>query len=133
MLTLTSSLKPILFSYKPLMKSKPEFFRVTYNLSSPRTLRFSVNKQRNKKLHGLSPRTNYIDRATAACWWSQCQRLRIEGDGSLRLYSWPSTPDKERNSKKYTCNTFCAHKQFEDLIMAVYTFSFYEGKTCLRS
>jgi hypothetical protein len=32
-----------------------------------------------KKLHGLSPRANYTDRATAACRRSECQLLRIEG------------------------------------------------------
>jgi hypothetical protein len=32
-----------------------------------------------KKLHGLSPRANYTDRATAACQRSDCQLLRIEG------------------------------------------------------
>jgi hypothetical protein len=32
-----------------------------------------------KKLHGLSPRANYTDRATAACRRSDCQFLRIEG------------------------------------------------------
>jgi hypothetical protein len=31
------------------------------------------------KLHGLNPRANYSDRATAACWRSLCQFLRIEG------------------------------------------------------
>jgi hypothetical protein len=31
-----------------------------------------------KKLHGLSPRTNHTDRATAACRRSYCQLLRIE-------------------------------------------------------
>jgi hypothetical protein len=30
-------------------------------------------------LHGLSPRANYIDRATSACRRSDCQLLRIEG------------------------------------------------------
>jgi hypothetical protein len=30
-------------------------------------------------LHGLSPRANYTDRATAACQRSDCQLLRIEG------------------------------------------------------
>jgi hypothetical protein len=30
-------------------------------------------------LHGLSPRANYIDRATAACRRSDCQLVRIEG------------------------------------------------------
>jgi hypothetical protein len=32
-----------------------------------------------KKLHGLSPRANYTDRATAACRRNYCQLLRIEG------------------------------------------------------
>jgi hypothetical protein len=32
-----------------------------------------------KKLHGLSPWTNYTDRATAACRRSDCQLLLIEG------------------------------------------------------
>jgi hypothetical protein len=32
-----------------------------------------------KKLRGLSPRANYTDRATAACWRSDCQLLRIKG------------------------------------------------------
>jgi hypothetical protein len=31
------------------------------------------------KLHGLSPRSNYTDRATAASRRSDCQLLRIEG------------------------------------------------------
>jgi hypothetical protein len=30
------------------------------------------------KLHGLSPRVNYTDRATATCRRSDCQLLRIE-------------------------------------------------------
>jgi hypothetical protein len=36
-------------------------------------------KLKKKKLHGLSPRANYTDRATAACRRSDCQLLRIEG------------------------------------------------------
>jgi hypothetical protein len=31
------------------------------------------------KLHGLSPRANYTDRATATCRRSDCQLLRIRG------------------------------------------------------
>jgi hypothetical protein len=31
------------------------------------------------KLHGLSPRANYTDRATAACWRSDCQRFADRG------------------------------------------------------
>jgi hypothetical protein len=34
--------------------------------------------QTTNKLHGLSPRANYTDRATAACRRSDCQLLRIE-------------------------------------------------------
>jgi hypothetical protein len=34
---------------------------------------------KTKKLHGLSLRANYTDRATAACRRSDCQLLRIEG------------------------------------------------------
>jgi hypothetical protein len=36
------------------------------------------NKQKTNKLHGLSPRANYTDRATASRR-SDCQLLRIEG------------------------------------------------------
>jgi hypothetical protein len=35
--------------------------------------------QKTNKLHGLSPRANYIDRATAASRRSNCQLLRIKG------------------------------------------------------
>jgi hypothetical protein len=37
------------------------------------------SKQKQNKLHGLSPRANYTDRATAACRRSYCQLLRIKG------------------------------------------------------
>jgi hypothetical protein len=37
---------------------------------------FKTNKT---KLHGLNPRTNYTDRATAACRRSDCQLLWIKG------------------------------------------------------
>jgi hypothetical protein len=36
-------------------------------------------KKTKTKLHGLSPRANYTDRATVACRRSDCQLLRIEG------------------------------------------------------
>jgi hypothetical protein len=41
------------------------------------------------KLHGLSPRANYNNRATAACRRSDCQQRvpRGQRDGSLRPYS----------------------------------------------
>jgi hypothetical protein len=34
---------------------------------------------KTNKLHGLSQRANYTDRATAACRRSDCQLLRIKG------------------------------------------------------
>jgi hypothetical protein len=39
----------------------------------------SRNSTPKNKLHGLSPRANYTDRATAACRRSDCQLLRIKG------------------------------------------------------
>jgi hypothetical protein len=36
-------------------------------------------KKTKTKLHGLSPRANYTDRAIAACRRSDCQLVRIEG------------------------------------------------------
>jgi hypothetical protein len=38
-----------------------------------------TTKKKKTKLHGLSPRANYTDRATAASLWSGCQLLRIKG------------------------------------------------------
>jgi hypothetical protein len=38
-----------------------------------------TSQSRFKKFHGLSPRANYTDRATAACRRSDCQLVRIEG------------------------------------------------------
>jgi hypothetical protein len=43
------------------------------------TPRFIRHLKKNFKLHGLSPRANYTDRATAACRRSDCQLLQIEG------------------------------------------------------
>jgi hypothetical protein len=50
----------------------------------PRTIqdwssRLTPELWHKKKLHGLSPRANYTDRATVACRRSNCQLLRIEG------------------------------------------------------
>jgi hypothetical protein len=39
----------------------------------------SIKTNKQNKLHGLSPRANYTDRATAACPRSDCQLLRIKG------------------------------------------------------
>jgi hypothetical protein len=41
--------------------------------------------KKKTKLHGLSPRANYTDRATAACRRSDCQILRIEGGHVVRV------------------------------------------------
>jgi hypothetical protein len=38
-----------------------------------------LNLYSKSKLHGLGPRVNYTDRATAVCRRSDCQLLRIEG------------------------------------------------------
>jgi hypothetical protein len=40
---------------------------------------FPTKKKKKKKNHGLSPRANYTDRATAACRRSDCQLLRNLG------------------------------------------------------
>jgi hypothetical protein len=52
----------------------------TWNPSSTLTSLTSHKTKKTKtKLHGLSPRANYTDRATAACRRSDCQIVRIEG------------------------------------------------------
>jgi hypothetical protein len=38
-----------------------------------------IKQKKTNKLHGLSPRANYTDRATAASRRSDCQLLRIKG------------------------------------------------------
>jgi hypothetical protein len=45
----------------------------------PKTAAVSKQNVQKKKLHGLSPRANYTDRATAASRRSGCQLLRIKG------------------------------------------------------
>jgi hypothetical protein len=47
-------------------------------LKNIQCMSYSRAKQPNK-LHGLSPRANYTDRATTACQRSDCQLLWIEG------------------------------------------------------
>jgi hypothetical protein len=78
-----------------------EFIRQIYPDSSHTSWYAILNQPRNIiyiKLHGLSPRANYTDRATAACRRSDCQLLRIEVpsgqcDRSLRPYSRFSTQE----------------------------------------
>jgi hypothetical protein len=43
------------------------------------TTKLCHDKYKKNKLHGLSPRANYTDRATAPCRQSDCQFLRIVG------------------------------------------------------
>jgi hypothetical protein len=40
---------------------------------------YYTNLNLKLKLHGLSPRANYTDRATATCQRSDCQLVRVEG------------------------------------------------------
>jgi hypothetical protein len=47
-------------------------------LSKRRSVQISAWTPKTPKLHGLSPRANYTDRATAACRRSDCQLVRIE-------------------------------------------------------
>jgi hypothetical protein len=54
------------------------FFTAYFPVSSLR-LSMVPGAYISKKLHGLSPRANYTDRATAACRRSDCQLLRIKG------------------------------------------------------
>jgi hypothetical protein len=50
-----------------------------YQIKEGRPSREFITNCIHTKLHGLSPRANYTDRATAACRWSDYQLLRIEG------------------------------------------------------
>jgi hypothetical protein len=38
-----------------------------------------ITERIKKKLHGLSPRANYTDLATAACWRSDCHLFADRG------------------------------------------------------
>jgi hypothetical protein len=49
------------------------------------TLFYCVLEEIIKKLHGLSPRANYIDRATATCRRSDCQLFEARGDPYGRI------------------------------------------------
>jgi hypothetical protein len=69
------------------------FNQILYYCVSYMIMSYCIFTTKKKKLHGLSPRANYTDRATAACRRSDCQLLRIERvprgqrDRSLRPYS----------------------------------------------
>jgi hypothetical protein len=51
---------------------------VCYTLSEGWDSKSLSSTTKKNKLHGLSPRANNTDRATAACRRSECQLLRIE-------------------------------------------------------
>jgi hypothetical protein len=60
---------------KPIRFLSSSSLIVLTTLSGPRSKLTKIKT----KLHGLSPRANYTDRATAACWQSDCQLLRTDG------------------------------------------------------
>jgi hypothetical protein len=63
---------------EPILSSRTPRFNFSSTLYPPDLL-YTVYDLELTKLHGLSPRANYTDRATAASRRSDCQRLRIEG------------------------------------------------------
>jgi hypothetical protein len=62
--------------YSPDVKMEAEFCSETLGNLYQAAWPYKTKKQ---TLHGLSPRANYTDRATAACRRSDCQLVRIEG------------------------------------------------------
>jgi hypothetical protein len=63
-------------NYDEVKKLEDRWTKLTKNSPAYKTCVIILSE---KKLHGLSPRANYTDRATAACRRSDCQLLRIEG------------------------------------------------------
>jgi hypothetical protein len=58
------------------------FFRWRITLTTTRIMDYTLSGilvKTKTKLHGLSPRANYTDRATAAWGRSDCQLVRIDG------------------------------------------------------
>jgi hypothetical protein len=54
-------------------------FRLLRETSFSKSSLLYSTKKKKTKLRGLSPQANYTDRATAVCWRSLCQILRVEG------------------------------------------------------
>jgi hypothetical protein len=75
-----SILKPVSIQLCPSITSvrDSETLQVEQEETTDFLLKY-INNNNNKKLRGLSPQANYTDRATAACWRSLRQILRIEG------------------------------------------------------
>jgi hypothetical protein len=76
----------ILFYYVTIdfIKEKQEdmphqYKKVETKVNLNYTLMIFLYLNDKKELHGLSPRANYTDRATAACRRSDCQLFRIKG------------------------------------------------------
>jgi hypothetical protein len=65
------------------LKSLEKHERSFKTLFAPETVFYKsgnfIKIKKNKKIHGLSPRANYTDRATATCRRRDCQLVRIEG------------------------------------------------------
>jgi hypothetical protein len=80
-LNVTVELLTFLFHFSEFLDSNLSMDTGSYYRGSCGFLPYlqeNYGKKRNK-LHNLSPRANYTDRATAACRRSDCQLLRIEG------------------------------------------------------
>jgi hypothetical protein len=58
---------------------KSDWASIEWNITVSKGIMALSCSQEKKKLHGLSPRANYTDRATAACRRSDSQLVRIEG------------------------------------------------------
>jgi hypothetical protein len=61
--------KALLLLYFTFLPTRSHFYSIINSFTA---------KKLKTKLHGLSPRANYTDRATAVCRRSDCQLLRIE-------------------------------------------------------
>jgi hypothetical protein len=69
------------FSFVSLRWKEDQLFEhnnFNRHMTKSKNISFKKNKTKTK-LHGLSPRANYTDRAIAACRQSDSQLVRIEG------------------------------------------------------
>jgi hypothetical protein len=65
-------LVPFMYSYTQAIQTMFMFYPLGVTL-------LGCCLKQSHLLHGLSPRANYTDRATAACWRSDCQRFADRG------------------------------------------------------
>jgi hypothetical protein len=61
------------------------YFLIHWQSSKYSQSSYIINKRLQKKLHGLSPRANYTDRATTACRRSDCQLFADRGCYVIRV------------------------------------------------